>query len=230
MAKRLSLCLAVFLVATIVAGAGDVAQFVNLGFSADSKYFMFGQYGVLQKTSTPWAEAYIVNVVGNAFAPHGARRFSTTRALEPGASALGGLLTALADIQPQVKQYRIDHLLPGRLLYILVDGQQPPDTLQFRDFQSGGSYTIDLRQSSTTNTNEVRSSFGLTVTVTQKDGATRTLTAGSPTLERLGVKAYHVKEILLAPDNASLVFLIQRQEQDTDGDNIRYMVETLKMK
>ncbi len=120
--------------------------------------------------------------------------------------------------------------MPGRLLYILVDGQQPPGTLEFRDFQSGGSYTIDLRQSSTTNTSEVRSSFGLTVTVTQKDGTSRTLTTGSPTLERLGVKAYHVKEILLAPDNASLVFLIQRQELDTDGDNIRYMVETLKMR
>ena len=54
MAKRLSLGLAVFLAATLAAGAGDIAQFVNLGFSADSKYFMFGQYGVLQKTSTPW--------------------------------------------------------------------------------------------------------------------------------------------------------------------------------
>ena len=63
-----------------------------------------------------------------------------------------------------------------------------------------------------------------------KDGTTHTLSAGSPTLERLGVKAYHVKEILLAPDNVSLVFLIQRQEQDTDGDNVRYMVETLRMK
>ena len=229
MAKRLSLGLAVFLAATIAAGAGDIAQFVNLGFSADSKYFMFGQYGVLQKSSSPWAEAYIVNVPGNAFAPHGARKYSSTRALEPGASALGALLSALADFQPQVRQYKIDHLLPGRLLYILVDGQQAPDTLQFRDFQSGGSYMIDLRQSATTN-GQVRSSFGLTVTVTQKDGTTHTLSAGSPTLERLGVKAYHVKEILLAPDNVSLVFLIQRQELDTDGDNVRYMVETLRMK
>ncbi len=230
MAKRLSLCLAVFLAATAAAGAGDVAQFVNLGFSPDSKYFMFGQYGVLQKASTPWAEAYIVNVPGNVFAPHGARKFSTTRPIEPGASALGALLNALAEFQPQVKQYHIDHLIPGRLLYILVDGQQAPDTLQFRDFQTGGSYMIDLRQSSTSNTNEVRSSFGLTVTVTQKDGTVRTLTAGSPTLERFGVKAYHVKQIILAPDNASLVFVIQRQEQDTDGDNVRYMVETLRMK
>ena len=33
-----------------------------------------------------------------------------------------------------------------------------------------------------------------------------------------GVKAYHIKEIILAPDNASLVFLIQKEEQDTRGE------------
>ncbi len=40
------------------------------------------------------------------------------------------------------------------------------------------------------------------------------------------MKAYHIKQIILAPDNASLVFLIQKEQQDTRGDNIRYMMET----
>jgi predicted secreted protein len=229
MAKRLSLCLAVLVVAAMAAGAGDIAQYVNLGFSPDSRYFMFGQYGVLQNSSTPWAEAYIVDVAGNVYAPHGSKKFTTTRALEPGASPLGALLNTLADLQPQVRQYRVDHLLSGRLLYILVDGQAAPDTLEFRDFQSGGSYKVAITQSATTNGNVI-SSFGLAITVTRKDGTVHTVTAGSPTLERRGVKAYHIKQIVLAPNDASLVFLIQREEQDTDGDNIRYMVETVGLK
>jgi predicted secreted protein len=37
-----------------------------------------------------------------------------------------------------------------------------------------------------------------------------------------------VRQILLAPDGNSLVFVIQRDEQDTKGNNIRYMVETVR--
>ena len=55
MAKRVTLFWALFLLAALGASAGDIAQFVNLGFSADSKYFMFGQYGVSETTSSPFA-------------------------------------------------------------------------------------------------------------------------------------------------------------------------------
>ena len=43
------------------------------------------------------------------------------------------------------------------------------------------------------------------------------------------MKAYHIKQIILAPDGNSLVFLIQKEEQDTNGDNVRYMVETVSV-
>ena len=44
------------------------------------------------------------------------------------------------------------------------------------------------------------------------------------------MKAYHIKQIILAPDGSSLVFLIQKEEQDTHGNNIRYLVETVRVK
>ena len=44
------------------------------------------------------------------------------------------------------------------------------------------------------------------------------------------MKAYHIKQIILAPDGASLVFIVQKEEQDTRGSNIRYMVETVRPK
>ena len=55
MAKRFALVWALFVVAALAASAGDVAQFVNLGFSPDSRYFMFGQYGTLERNSAAWA-------------------------------------------------------------------------------------------------------------------------------------------------------------------------------
>ncbi len=230
MAKRHALVWAMFLLAAFAAFAGDVAQFINLGFSADSKYFMFGQYGISERTSAPWAGSFIVDVKGNAYARKGVRQFSATRPIDPGASALGALFNVLADGIGEKNQYRIDHLNTGRLVYILMDGAEPPDAIEFRDFQSGRSYKVALTQSASTRGADVSSAYGIAVTITEKDGKVKTLNAGDPTLKRAGVKAYHVKQIVLAPDGSSLVFVVQKEQKDTQGDNVRYMVETLKVK
>jgi predicted secreted protein len=228
MAKRLALGWALILSAAF-AFAGDVAQFVNLGFSPDSRYFMFGQFGILEKNSTPWADAYIVDVPANVYAPRGTKQFASAQPVEPGTSALGALLIALSDNLAQRKQYRIDHLLSGRLLYVLVDGAPAEDVLEFRDFPSGRTYKIALQQNIDPKAGVVRSSFRMAISVTEKDGKLRTIAAGNPVINRTGVKAYHIKQIILAPDGASLVFLIQREEQDSHGDNVRYMVETVRV-
>jgi predicted secreted protein len=230
MAKRFALVGALVLATAICASAGDVALFVNLGFSSDSRYFMFGQYGILEKNSTPWADSYIVDVPANAYAPRGAKRFSSSQPVEPGTSALGALLNTLADGSAQKKQYRIDHLLSGRLLYVLIDGEQAAETLEFRDFPSGRTYKVVLFQSAVTKGAEVSSSYSLAISIVEKDGRIRTLTAGDSAFKRPGVKAYHIKQIILAPDGGSLVFLVQKEEQDTHGSNIRYMVETVRVK
>ena len=227
MAKRLALGWALILTAAAVAFAGDVAQFVNLGFSPDSRYFMFGQYGILEKNSTPWADAYIVDVPANAYAPRGTKQFTSGQPVEPGTSALGALLIALCDNVAQRKQYHIDHLLSGRLLYVLVDGARAEDVLEFRDFPSGRTYKIALQQSLDPKAGVVHSSFRLAISVTEKDGKLRAISAGNPVISRAGVKGYHIKQIILAPDGNSLVFLIQKEEQDSHGDNVRYMVETV---
>lgn len=230
MAKRFALVGALFLAVASFASTGDIALFVNLGFSSDSKYFMFGQYGILEKNSTPWADSYIVDVRANAYVPRGTNRFSSSQPVEPGASAVGALLNTLTDSTPQKKQYRIDHLLTGRLLYVLIDGEQAADTLEFRDFPSGRSYKVSLIQGTGTHDFYPSSSFSLAITIVEKDGKTRTLTAGNSSYRRPGVKAYQIKQIILAPDGNSLVFLVQKEEQDTHGSNIRYMVETVRVK
>jgi predicted secreted protein len=73
-------------------------------------------------------------------------------------------------------------------------------------------------------------SYNISVGVTEKDGTTRSLTAGDLGYRRSGVKSYHIKQIILAPDGVSLVFIVQKEEQDNSGNNIRYMVETARPK
>jgi len=225
MSRRRALVWAMILLAASVVSAGDVAQFVNLGFSKDGKYFMFGQYGVGQKDSAAWADTFIVDVKANAFAPHGTETFADTQTVDPGSSGLGALLNALAEGLPRTRQLHIDHLSTGRLLYVLLDGAEAADNLEFRDFQTGRTYAVVLTQSRIADAGAV---FGIGVTVTEKDGARHSFTVGNPAYIRRGVKAYHIKQIILAPDGVSLVFVVQKQEQDTQGSNVRYMVETTR--
>jgi len=224
MAKRLAPIGVLILLVTLAASAGDIARFVNLGFSPDSRYFMFGQFGIQEKASTPWAETYIIDVRANSFVPHGAHKVSSQQQVDPSSDGIGALFDAVAESGSQTAAYRIHHLITGRMLYILVDGAPAPDTVDFRDFQTGRSYEITMTQSPPAG--EAGASFGLGISVTEKDGTVHTYRAGDPSFRRPGVKVYHIKAIILAPDNASLVFLIQKEEQDTRGNNIRYMVES----
>ncbi len=226
MSKRLALVWVLFLLAALAASAGDVAQFVNLGFSKDARYFMFGQYGISAKDSIPWADTFIVDVPANAFTSKGTERFVGVQPADPGANGLGALLNALSDGLPQTKKLGIEHLSTGRLLYVLLDGAPPSETLEFRDFQTGRSYKIRLTQTAAA----TGASYGLSIAITEKDGTAHSLSAGNPSFTRGGVKAYHIKQIILAPDGASLVFIVQKEEQDTQGNNIRYMVETVRPK
>jgi predicted secreted protein len=226
MFKRLALVWVLFLLAALAASAGDVAQFVNLGFSKDARYFMFGQFGIAEKDSTAWADTFIVDVPANAFAAKGMKRFTGSQPVDPGANGLGALLNALSDGLPRTKQLHIDHLTTGRLLYVLLDGAQAADTLEFRDFQSGRSYKINLTQTAAAG----GASFSISISITEKDGTTHSVTAGDPSFKRSGVKAYHIKQIILAPDGASLVFIVQKEEQDMHGNNVRYMVEAVHPK
>jgi predicted secreted protein len=228
MTKRLIL-FGMLTVLAASAWAGDVATFVNLGFSEDSRYFMFAQYGVLEKSSAPYSELYVVDVPQNAFVNQGVRKVSYTKGVEPGSNGQGALFNLMGDAQGLKKQYRIDHLLTGRLLYLLVDGGAATGVIEFRDFLTGSTYRINLLENVTEKNGEVSSSFHIEVSITEKDGTVRSLDVGNPRFQRAGVKSYRVKQIILAPNGKSLVFIIQRAEQDSKGSNIRYMVETARV-
>ncbi len=229
MKRRRRLAAALFLAAVAPAFAGDVATVVDLGFSPDSGYFMFGQYGVDQVAGKPYAETYLVDNKKNDFVAKGVARKVFDAILEPGQDASGALFTLYADQIGLVKKYAIDHLRPGRLLYVLLDGQEPPANLNFRDFKSGTSYSVSLSQSSAEAKGVFTSSFGLAVSVTTASGAVKRIVGGNPDIKRPGVKAYVIRRIIAAPDEKTLVFIVEKRMLDKGDPAIRYMVEALKL-
>lgn len=229
MTKRIpGAALAALLLVTSVA-AGDVSSFVNLGFSKDSAYFMFGQYGADLATGKPYAELYLVDTKKNDFVPKGSVRRVFDAALEAGQDTAGALYSLFGENAALAKTYKIDHLSPGRILYVLLDGAEPPTSLSFRDFKSGASYELAMKKSVSEGKDGISSSFGLTVQSTGANGTVKRVDAGNPDIKRKDVKDYVIRRVLLAPDDRTLVIIIEKS-MTTKGDaSVRSMVETLRL-
>ncbi len=216
--------------ASTLASAGDVARFVNLGFSQDDRYFLFGQYGVDEKTLNPYAELSVVDVPANQFAPGGTRKAASHTASEPGATGEGALYNLLRDSADLSRKHGIDHTRTGRLLYVpSVPEAKPQETLSFRDFQAGTRYQMRLLQSSYGEGERVESAFHIEVSVTSASGD-KSYRMGLPDFRRKGVRSYRISQVLLAPGSSALVVVVERSERDSGGANIRYMIETLRLR
>ena len=65
--KKIVLAVLALLVGSVNLFAGDVATFVDCGFSADGKYYVFGQYGKTDKEFQGWADIYQVDIEKNDY-------------------------------------------------------------------------------------------------------------------------------------------------------------------
>jgi predicted secreted protein len=207
--------------------AGDVANFVNLGFSEDAETFMFGQYGIDSDASEPFAELYAVDVAENVFEEDGVKRASYDVNLMPGMDGSGALYTLLGENASLVDRYGINHLTPGRIVYLLVDGEEPKSSIEFRDFNTGNRYRVELIQSRRGEGENVSAAFHIELGVTFADGTLRERTIGLPNFYRDGVSQYRISHIYLGPNEASLVFVVQKENRLDAGKSVRYMVETV---
>ncbi len=210
--------------------AGDVAAYINLGFSADSKVFMFGQYGIREDDMKVYADIYAVDVKRNVFTKNGVMEKVFSDKIPPGQDGLGGLLMLLRDSYDIVNKYKINHLSTGRVVYILIDGDEPKDRLEFRDFNKGNSYVLTLVQEKFGSGEDVSSSFHINVAITDKNGKTAAFTVGLPSYKRKGVSSYRVKQVVFNPDETALVIVVEKDLITAKGKSIRYMVETLPLK
>ena len=206
-----------------IASAGDIATFENLGFSESGDVFVFGQYGVASDLSQPFAEIYVVDVAGNRFVADGVFEYASSQALSLGQDGRGALYRLLREADPLLERRDVDHLSTGRPVYILVDGEEPRSRLTFRDFNANTRYDVRLEQESRGSGDSVSAAFSISLTLTYSDDRTRTMTIGRPGHFRDGVASYRITQIVVGPDEESVVFVVERRSPD---GSIRYMVET----
>ncbi len=230
MTRRLMLVTALLMALSGTLFAGDIATFVNLGFSQDSRIFMFGQYGIEHTASRPFAELYVVDVPENRFVRDGVRRTTFETTVSPGHDGSGALYSLLATNAEQLARHRIDPLKQGRLIYVLINEDSPKSEISFRDFSDGTRYHVRLRQNRRGEGANVSAAFHLLLRVTSSDDRTQEFTVGLPDFYREGVSSYQINQALLSPDERSLVFVIERITDTAAGRSVRFMVETVRFR
>lgn len=198
---------------------------------------MFGVYGVHSKENIPFAEAYLIDVKGNRFLPGGQLATTGQKAATLGQDGSGALYNILHTIKPQIDRYRIDHLELGRLVYVLVNGQDVRPSINFRDFNTDSVYALTLNQKSrpvlgkTGETVSTEAEFSISLNITAKDGkSVFNGTVGKPGYFRDSVDNYLIRQVLLSPDEGSLLFIIEKQDRSKGSLQTSYMVETVSLK
>lgn len=208
--------------------AGDIANFVNLGFSADGSRFVFGQHGVNDGDFAGYADIWAVDVAKNAFLSGG--KFSTPASSSTAGKDGTGVFAALQNgAAPFLAKNGIDSSRKGRSLYVQAEDIPSLREVSFRDFETGSAYTVSITVKASGSGAAVRSSFYLSVEITSKDGKVTRKTVGLPGYERVGVKDYLVRRVLTDDAGKSVVFVIEKTVYDAKGNSVRYMVETLKL-
>lgn len=212
------------------ASAGDVARFTNLGFSPDSGVFMFAQYGINHPDGNPFAEIFTVDVPGNTFVANGVEQRVFSRRVSGGQDGSGALYTLLPHMRTTVNRHRIDHLEQGRIIFLLVNGEDdpPPPRIEFRDFRTDTRYTINVTQQSRGRGSAGSAEFYLDVTARYADGTTVERRVGRPGYYRDEVNRYRVGRVIAAPDSRSLVVVMEKITDIPGGRRVRYMVETVR--
>ena len=208
--------------------AGDLANFINLGFSADGSRFAFGQYGRTDGDYRAYADVFCVDVAKNDFVPGG--RFSTA----PAASTAGkDGRSVFLDLQSTAESFlgkqSILAAQQGRSLYVQAENEPNLKKISFRDFETGTEYTVTMYVLAEGSGSKVRSSFYLVAEMTDQAGNKISKTIGTPTLKRSGVSDYLVRRIITDGTGKSLVFVVEKKLYEKNGDSARYMVETCRL-
>jgi predicted secreted protein len=213
--------------------AGDNASFVDLGFSPDGVIYMFAQYGVESDSLKPWAELAVVDVPRNNFVPGGRISYTHPKAVANGQDGSGALYRLIAQNGALANRYGVDFLFQGYPLYLSLETSDRAgdggEIIEFRDFQANVSYRATLIPTLEGSGNNLKSSFYINLERTARDGSKRTYTVGSPAVKRPFISSYRIRKAMIAPQNGSLIFVIEMKKSGDNGFDIRYMAEALRL-
>jgi predicted secreted protein len=227
--KLMAVSILVFCVSTL--RAGDTAFFVDLGFSSDGRIYMFAQYGVQSKTLKPWADLFVVDVPRNNFVSGGRVSYIHDRAVLAGQDGSGALYRIVAENASLAERQGVSFLNQGQPLYVALDNgnSMPEETIEFRDFESGCSYKAVLVPYVEGSGEQLKSSFYISLESTDRNGAKKTYTVGSPAVKRSFIVSYRIRKVMIAPRDGSMIFVIEMKKQAGTDYDIRYMVEAARL-
>ncbi len=202
--------------------SNERAQFWNMGFSNNSQYFSFSQFWVNPQNSQVASELYMVDTGRNDFVNGGRDSYQSQGSLSPGNSGRNAALHLFRKRTALFEQYDINNTALGRLIYLLVNDHESSNRVSFRDFSTDNHYTVTINQRH----NSRGAAFSIEAVVKYSDGTQRRLNIGLPNLYRKNIYNYRLAQVIVAPNERVLVFVIE-QELDFQGSNrTRYMVET----
>jgi predicted secreted protein len=211
--------------------AGDVASFIDMGFSPDGKIYMFGQYGVLSPALKPWAEMFIVDVSTNNFVPNGRAMFTQDSPILAGQDGSGVFYKLVANNSALTGRYNINFQNQGLPLYISRD-ENPPSSgerIEFRDFLSGSAYKAELIPSREGSGQNVRSWFYINLESKAQNGQIKNYTIGNPQIKRQKIETYNINRVLIDSRGESIIFIIEMKRVSDNGYDIRYMAEVQRL-
>jgi predicted secreted protein len=228
--RKSSLILLALFVAGAALWAGDVASFVDLGFSEHGQFYSFGQYGVDEHTLKPWADLNIIDVPSNDFVPSGRILYKHDQKISVGQDGSGALMSLISKNSLVIQKYRANFMQQGIPLFISLKDIRNPDgdSIDFRDFEKSVHYQADLVSVVLGSGGNVRSSFYIKLTRTDNRGVKKVYRVGSPEVKRPGVTSYAIKKVIVNPERTSMILIIEMSILNGSGPDIRYMVEALK--
>lgn len=214
--------------------AGDVASFVDLGFSDDGKYYFFGQYGKTDKKFQGYAEIYQVDIAENDYVDGGVFKIAPS-AVTAGKNGYEVYEALEAKSYYYLKNYKYEKANIDHVLYILDDvNKTGTDEIIFTDFRGSNietpdSYHIRLVPTISGSGKNVKSSFYITVQKQNAEGKTISeMKVGTPSIVRKGVCNYKIERIFCDNEERKLIFIIEKMIEDDTGISIRYMIEAAK--
>ncbi len=233
--KKIFISLLILFVSTINLFAGDVANFVDMGFSEDGKSYVFGQYGRTDKKYQGWAEIYTVNVSENDFVDGGVFRTnpSAVTAEKSGIEVFEALEVKSYSYFKNLNCQKTD---TNQLLYLCEDpGKTGTDKIEFKDFadaelDSQFTYNIQLIPTIIGSQKTVKSSFYILVKKIDADGnVISTTKVGNPGIVRKNISGYKIDRIICDKSKKNYIFVVEKTLEDENGISIRYMVETARI-
>ena len=223
--RRIGLCLFILFFSAAGLFAGDIANFVNLGFSDNSELFMFVQYGATD--SEIYSELYTVNVRKNSYVKEGLVKKSFSPASTSQEDGTGALYNTVAAVSNYASKNKIDFLKKGRCLYLNINGNDGKK-VSFRDFKTGKIYNVSLSQNVTGSGQSASASFVFFWILLTRVDRKNNFRVGNPSYARKGISDYSMKKVILSPDEKGLVFVIEKKVENKDSVSVRYMIETLR--